>query len=44
MGIGERFLRLMPASPAAMPAGGFRDWQAIDTWAADIANELRSDE
>lgn len=44
MGIGERFLRLMPVSQAAMPAGGFRDWQAIDTWAAEIANELRSDE
>ncbi|MCP3860730.1 MAG: flavodoxin, partial [Phycisphaeraceae bacterium] len=42
IGIGERFLRLMPASRAAMPAGDFRDWSAIDAWAAEIASELRS--
>lgn len=44
IGIGERFLRLMPASRAAMPAGDFRDWPAIDAWAAEIASELRSGE
>lgn len=42
IGIGERFLRLLPASRAAMPAGDFRDWPAIDAWAAEIANELRA--
>ena len=42
IGIGERFLRLMPASKAAMPAGDFRDWPAIDAWAAEIASALES--
>lgn len=44
VGIGERFLRLMPASRAAMPVGDFRDWPAIDAWTAEIASELRSDD
>jgi menaquinone-dependent protoporphyrinogen oxidase len=30
----------MPASKAAMPTGDFRDWPAIDAWAAEIAAEL----
>lgn len=42
IGIGERFLKLMPASKAALPSGDFRDWPAIDGWATDIADELRS--
>jgi menaquinone-dependent protoporphyrinogen oxidase len=42
IGAGEQFLRLMPKSRAALPAGDFRDWQAIDAWAAEIANELDS--
>ncbi len=42
MGFGERFLRLMPKSKATLPAGDFRDWPAIDAWAAGIANELQS--
>lgn len=40
IGFGERFLRLMPASKATMPTGDFRDWPAIDAWAAEIATEL----
>jgi len=40
IGVGERFVRLMPASRAAMPAGDFRDWPAIDGWAAEIAAAL----
>lgn len=40
-GIGERMLRLMPASRAAMPAGDFRDWAAIDAWATEIAATLQ---
>jgi menaquinone-dependent protoporphyrinogen oxidase len=42
IGIGERMLRHMPASREATPAGDFRDWPAIDAWAADIARELRA--
>jgi menaquinone-dependent protoporphyrinogen oxidase len=42
VGPGERFLRLMPASRDAMPAGDFRDWPTIDAWAAEIASELRA--
>ena len=42
IGIGERFLRLMPKSRAAMPAGDFRDWPAIDAWAVEIASEIQS--
>ena len=39
VGVGERLLRHMPANDA-MPAGDFRDWPAIDAWAAEIAREL----
>lgn len=42
IGMGERFLRLMPKSRVAMPAGDFRDWPAIDAWAAEIATDLQS--
>jgi menaquinone-dependent protoporphyrinogen oxidase len=41
VGWGERLLRLMPAAKASLPAGDFRDWPAIDAWAADIAAALR---
>jgi menaquinone-dependent protoporphyrinogen oxidase len=40
---GERLLRLMPAKVLdEMPAGDFRDWAAIDAWAAEIAAALRA--
>lgn len=39
VGLGERLLRRMPASPG-IPAGDFRDWAAIDEWAGGIAREL----
>jgi menaquinone-dependent protoporphyrinogen oxidase len=42
VGIGERMLRLMPASKASLPSGDFRDWPTIDAWAVEIASELRS--
>jgi menaquinone-dependent protoporphyrinogen oxidase len=42
IGLGERMLRHMPASKAALPAGDFRDWSAIDAWAAQIARDLRT--
>lgn len=40
IGMGERFLKLMPAQKDALPAGDFRDWQAIDEWAGEIAGKL----
>ncbi|HEX6335932.1 MAG TPA: flavodoxin domain-containing protein [Jiangellaceae bacterium] len=40
VGLGERMVRRMPAASAAIPAGDFRDWPAIDAWAAEIAHEL----
>jgi menaquinone-dependent protoporphyrinogen oxidase len=41
IGLGEHFLRLMPKARAALPSGDFRDWAAIDAWAAEIASELQ---
>ncbi len=40
VGMAERAMKLMPAAKAALPAGDFRDWDAIDAWAAEIAEEL----
>lgn len=34
-------LKLMPAARASMPSGDFRDWDAIDAWADDIALALQ---
>lgn len=42
VGMTERLMRLMPAARGAMPAGDFRDWEAIDGWAAEVARELTS--
>lgn len=36
---GAPFLK-MPAVRAALPAGDFRDWPAIDAWAGEIAREI----
>ncbi len=44
VGLGERFIQHMPAARAAMPSGDFRDWPAIDAWAAQIAAELGAGE
>ncbi|MBP2217227.1 flavodoxin domain-containing protein [Arthrobacter sp. CAN_C5] len=41
VGIGERLMRLAPASTGALPGGDFRDWDAIDVWADDIAAALK---
>lgn len=38
--IPERLVRLMPASKEILPTGDFRDWDAIEAWAHDIAAEL----
>lgn len=40
VGLGERFVQHMPAARDAIPEGDFRDWPAIDAWAAQIATEL----
>ena len=36
----ERLVRLMPASKQILPAGDFREWDAIEAWARQIAAEL----
>jgi menaquinone-dependent protoporphyrinogen oxidase len=40
VGLTERFVEHMPAARDAMPEGDFRDWEAIEGWAAGIAREL----
>jgi len=40
IGVAERMTRLLPAARDALPAGDFRDWQAIDDWADEIAQAL----
>jgi menaquinone-dependent protoporphyrinogen oxidase len=39
-GMAERVFRMMPVSKEVLPAGDFRDWDAIDAWAEEIAAEL----
>jgi menaquinone-dependent protoporphyrinogen oxidase len=39
VGFTEQLVRRLPAAEAT-PAGDFRDWDAIDDWAASIAREL----
>jgi menaquinone-dependent protoporphyrinogen oxidase len=40
VGLGERVTRMMPAAKDALPAGDYRDWERIDAWARQIAQEL----
>jgi menaquinone-dependent protoporphyrinogen oxidase len=40
-GLMKRFLRFAPAARTALPTGDFRDWPAIEGWAARIARELQ---
>ncbi|MFK5636108.1 MULTISPECIES: flavodoxin domain-containing protein [unclassified Ornithinimicrobium] len=40
IGIGERMTRHMSAARDALPAGDFRDWDAITAWADQIAADL----
>lgn len=42
IGMTEKLLRRMAGSKETLPAGDFRDWPAIDDWAAAIALELRT--
>jgi len=39
--LGERLMRLMPASRDLLPAGDYREWSAIDAWTRAIARELK---
>lgn len=38
--IPERLVRLMPATRSILPTGDFREWDAIEAWAREIAREL----
>jgi menaquinone-dependent protoporphyrinogen oxidase len=40
IGLGERFVHHLPAAREALSAGDFREWPAIEAWAAQIAAEL----
>jgi menaquinone-dependent protoporphyrinogen oxidase len=41
--ISERFVRLMPGSKGLLPPGDFRDWDAVDAWAREIAFALTAE-
>jgi menaquinone-dependent protoporphyrinogen oxidase len=36
----ERVVRLLPTASRILPTGDFRDWDAIEAWARDIAKAL----
>ena len=36
----ERLVRMVPAAKNMLPTGDFRDWDAIEAWAHDIATSL----
>jgi menaquinone-dependent protoporphyrinogen oxidase len=36
----ERLVRLMPAAKRALPTGDFREWDAIEAWAREIAGQM----
>ena len=38
----ERIVRMMPAARRILPPGDFRDWDAIEDWAREIAAALAS--
>lgn len=43
IGLGERFVRHLPAARKVLPVGDFRDWPAIDAWAERIVADLAAD-
>jgi menaquinone-dependent protoporphyrinogen oxidase len=40
MSMQERLVRLMPAAKSVLPTGDFREWDAIEAWAREIAAQL----
>ncbi len=40
VGTAEKVMSLFPPARHALPAGDFRDWPGIETWAQGIADEL----
>jgi menaquinone-dependent protoporphyrinogen oxidase len=36
----ERLVRLMPAAKRVLPNADFREWNAIEAWAREIAAQL----
>jgi menaquinone-dependent protoporphyrinogen oxidase len=40
--LSERLVRMMPAARDLLPAGDFREWDAIEAWARQIAVTLRA--
>jgi len=38
--LSERLVRTLPMSKDVLPSGDFRDWDAVEAWAADIAEAL----
>ena len=40
--ITERLVRMMPASKDILPVGDFREWDAIEAWAHEIARDLEA--
>ena len=41
LGFKHRAIRKLPAARAILPEGDFRDWEAINSWATAIADQLK---
>jgi menaquinone-dependent protoporphyrinogen oxidase len=41
LGTAGRLIRKIPGGAALLPTGDFRDWAEIETWAGQIASQLR---